>query len=391
MNPVAPATVNRIPLEASLLAGGIRAFGVSYDRLMPHFFAGEENAVLTELFREPSLENLTQFSPIVFYGPTGSGKTALAYTLQANLEHNNALKKAVQCSALDFSRNLVGAIAADDMQHFRDRIRKASSFLLDGLEDILQKSLAQDELSHVLDQMQDENCPVIVTSAELPQALRGLKKSLASRLTSGLMVAVKYPQQNTIFAALDELLRNRNKSGVSKALLHQFVHQLPSNLPMSTIRGMLIEYLNVTQKGPVAQVDFELFNDNLYEGDPKPPFANLDDDAKLIEEIIRTRDPKVTLKPQHIAKATAKHSGCALADIRGVSRKSQIVTARSLAMYLCRTILSMPLEKIGAYFGGRDHTTVMHAIRKIESRLPEDLSLARTKDDILRDLHQSVG
>ena len=102
----------------------------------------------------------------------------------------------------------------------------------------------------------------------------------------------------------------------------------------------------------------------------------------MIDSAIRKRDPRTALTPAAVARVVAKHGGCTMAELKGESRRSGIVRGRSIAMYLCRDLLQISLLRIGRYFGGRDHTTVLHAVRKIEQQLPEDPALRRTIDEI---------
>ncbi len=330
----------RIKLEPPLPAGGLRTFGVGYERLMSSFLAGPENALVAELFHADQLKQLAVYSPIVLYGPHGCGKTALAYSLQCRWETANSQKRALQFAASDFARQLIGAIAADDMPHFREKIRKASSLLIDSIDDINAKTTAQEELIHVIDELHERELPIFVTCLKLPQSIRGLHKGLASRMMAGVQVPISLPSKPTIEFAIPELSKSGSRVAHEKKTTRTFLDRLPSDLSLQTIRGMFLDYMAATHNEKQS-VELALFEDNAA--------IATKDETKLIDSIIKSRNPQSSIKPPQIAKAVAKLTGASLSDIRGSSRRSHIVQARSLAMYLCRTLLEMPLEKIGSF------------------------------------------
>jgi chromosomal replication initiator protein len=380
------SSARRIKIEPPLQINPLRAFNVSFERLLPDFYLGEENAGVLDLFAPDRLADLCVYSPILLYGPNGSGKTALAHSLQCRWENHYGSKRALQISANDFSRYLAGAIAADDMTHFRERTRGASSLFIDSLEGISNKFTAQDELISVIDEHHDHERPLFITTVELPQSIRGLKKSLVSRLSGGTAVGIKYPSRAALWPAIERLHREGYRQSHHPIALGHFLEQLPLNLSLNAVRGMLMDYLTSSHRQDESQNRLGLALGDATED--KVAEQTTKEDCKLIEKIIRARDPSLNIKAPQIIRAVAKHSGCALSDLKGATRKSQIVRARSLAMYLCRILAQMPLEKIGQHFGNRDHTTVIHAVRKIESQIESDPLLMRLKNDTLRELKQ---
>lgn len=382
------SSARRTKIEPPLQNNSLRAFSVSFERLLPDFYSGDENSAIFDLFAPDRLADLPLFSPIILYGLNGSGKTALAHSLQCRWEQSYGSKRPLQISASDFSRCLAGAIAADDMTHFREKTRGASSLLIDSLEGISNKFAAQEELISVIDEHHENDRPLFVTTVELPQAIRGLKKSLVSRLTGGTAVSIGYPSREALTSAIENIYIESSRQTNRTVSLTRFLEQLPSNLSLHAARGMLMDYITGAHQ----------YHDTrrlgvIQEDTAAKRVADLasKEDSKLIEKIIRDRDPSLNIKAPQIIRAVAKHSGCALSDLKGATRKSQIVRARSLAMYLCRILAQMPLEKIGQHFGNRDHTTVIHAVRKIEGQIESDPLLIRLKNDTLRELKQATN
>ena len=368
------ASVTAIALEPPEAAAGS---GVGYEQLAPHFLAGRENCLVVDLFESPPVSGLSSYSPIYLYGPSGGGKTALAVTLLRRWGRGNPNGRIVQAAAIDFARQLAGAIACDDTPRFRSRYRDADALLIDALEDLVGRDAAQGELVRTIDHLHERGKPVIVTAADLPQLLGGLSEPLVSRLIAGACVPVSLPGREAYRAALDRFAGEDRRTAaiVDSAVREAMLERLPRRTTIFALRGIFREYVGFCS-GDAEDAGEETLRRRRSEGTVSSR------SQAVIDSAIRKRDPRAALTPAAVSRVVAKHGGCTMAELKGDSRRSGIVRGRSIAMYLCRDLLQMSLLRIGRYFGGRDHTTVLHAVRKIEQQLPEDPSLRRTIDEI---------
>ncbi len=373
-----------IALETVQFGAKSRNCTVTYDQVLPEFLIGTENQLLLDALEAEQLSQLAEVSPVVIYGPNGVGKTAVAITLVRRWMRVVDTTKTIQIAAVDFARQFATAIASDDMNRFRENFRTVDTLLVDSLEGIVGKFAAQDELLNTLDTLRELGGLVIVTSVDLPQNLRGIKKALASRLTHGASIPIAFPAANTCQMAVQQLAREagRRSLKIPVKAYETFTAKIPKNVSMATIRGLFHEFMQANLIEPVKAKKTSTESGET-----------LDDEAMdaaydaRIDQILETRDQQIKPSIAAVARAVAKQSGVPLVELRGQSRKSHLVRARSLAALVCRRKCGKSLAKIGEYFGGRDHTTVLHAIRKTEQQLFSDQSLRRLQDEVLRELN----
>jgi chromosomal replication initiator protein len=372
--------VHRIAIDVPPPSNSLRTFGVAFERLTPDFYCTQENAAVRDLFSIDRIGQLPSHSPIVLYGLNGVGKTALGYSLANRWEKTQSNGKPMHLTGSDFLRQFAGAIESDDMSRFRERMRTASSLMIDSLADLCNKLSAQDELVHVIDAMLEIEKPVLVTCVELPQSIRGLRRSLVSRLSGGVSVEVHPPSHSAINLAIDYWHKNSTKR-LSPAEQLKFVDSLPEGTVLPAVRGILNAYVSVRREKKSDQLKDQPLLDTI-----EAVNVESNSDRKLIDDLIKTHSARPTIRASQIAKAVSRHTGCLLSEMRGAGRQSHIVKARAMAMYLCRIVSEMPYQKIGEYFGNRDHTTAMHSIHKIEKSIEQDLELTRLRNDVVRDL-----
>ena len=193
MPPASDNSVLRIPLERP---ASIKRLLPSFDDagwIVSDFIVGEENANLRYLFDEATLRDLTNISPIVFFGEQATGKTALAITLAVRWARQSNLRPLTLTDGATYARDYAEAIEIDDIDSFRKRYRGCKLFALDDLDALATKSSVQTELSRNLDVLAEQQTPVILTSSKLPSLVGGLQAALVSRLAGGFSVAVEKP------------------------------------------------------------------------------------------------------------------------------------------------------------------------------------------------------
>ncbi len=358
---VQPRTLS---LERSPARRGPSGTASAPGSLLDVFVYGPENASLEEIFSTAGIHELASRSPIYLYGPRASGKSSLAYALAARYGRHHRTNQVIVSDGLDFARALAAAIDADDMERFRRRYRDAALLVIDGLQDMVAKVHAQDELVVTLDYRNDQRLPTVITALTLPHSIRGIRPALASRCIAGLSSAISFPGP-AARQRLVELIARKLEVRLSAGELEQVMLRSGESISVPELQGLLLQWLHQARVEPARTLE--------------PPAESL---RKLLEAQQQAKIPSLA----EIAKTVARESGLKLADLRGVSRRSQIVRARSLSMYLARLLTPLSFQQIGDYFGRRDHTTVMHACRKLQVELETDIELSRLAEEIQRQL-----
>lgn len=325
------------------------------------FVVGPENRLVTVAIRAVLEDPPGQYSPIVFYGPTGTGKSHLATGLISVWKSRSPGRPAWYVPALDFARDLNDAIETQSVDDFQARYRQASLVVFDDVDRLSGKPAAQRELLYTLDALNDSGGWVVLTSATAPELLTGILPNLQSRLLAALTVPLALPGPETRLAILGRLTGPRSivlAESAAKALAEGL------NVPVSGLAGAL------NQLALAAKI----------EGQP----IELEHVERFLAGRTKT-DPSL----RDIAVFTAKHFSLKLADLRSPSRRRAVVTARDVAMYLARTLTGKSLQQIGSYFDGRDHTTVSHGCGKTERLLQTDPAI-REAVETLRERLQPV-
>jgi chromosomal replication initiator protein len=337
-----------IPLEAKTRPLGSTPTRGGRTSSSTPFYAGVENH-LVPLAVESLLEDERDyFSPIVFYGPTGSGKTHLATGIAAAWKKRHPRRKALVLGTEEFSRLLAGAIETKTADDFRHRYRTLGLLVLDDLDRLVGKSAAQEELIHILQAMRERKAGMILTMSHFPGGASPLTDRLVARLSEGLIVPLVWPDLKTRIFLLREMARSLDFPLSETALTH-LARGLSGSVP--TLFGALMQLCSLQK----------------LETRPLP--------LPRIKEFLRERREQNTPSLREIARTTARHFSLKMADLKGKSRVSHIVFARGIALYLSRNLTEKSLREIGQFFGKRDHTTVAHHCQRIDRRIPHDANL----------------
>jgi chromosomal replication initiator protein len=328
-----------------------------------HFLAGPENRLVEVAVRSVIDQPDTNYNPLVLYGPSGSGKSHVAQGLATVWKARSRRDRVVLTTAVDFARELAEAIESQAVEEFRGKYRTANLLVFEDLGRLaLGKSgklSAQEELIHTLDAMLATEGWVIVTASAAPAELAGLLPALQSRLAAGLTIPLAPPGPAARLAVLQQL-----------AVLRKV--QLPEPVAQVLADGLT---------GTVPELAGALIH--LAMGDP---FDGKPIDLPSVRRYLAQRNRQQQPSLHEIALATARHFSLRLADLRSPVRRRALVTARGVAVYLARRFAGASLQEIGRYFGGRDHTTIMHSCRKIEEISESDPTIHAAIEQLHKEL-----
>jgi chromosomal replication initiator protein len=333
---------------------------------LPSFIAGPENALLVEplrrlLFGECLAEAARLFNPLVLVGPTGSGKSQLARGVVRHwrdmLQRPDQAAGAVEYfTAADFGRQCQNAAEENRLGDWRSHVRSLQIFVLEDLQQLRPSGVIQEELRYAIDAILEEDGVIVVTAQREPAMLKSLEAGLRNRLAAGLTVRVQPPGLAARRAILQLAAHSRgtmlDNSGLSK-LAHR--DGSPSELVgrLQNPSGLL----PLVERGE----------------------ANTDTDHMTAEG---EHDDRATLK--QIIAIAARYFNVTQAALTGPSRRTSLVHARNIIVHLARRLTSLSYAEIGRALGGRDHTTIMHADRRLVAQLVDDLVTQQAIDELDR-------
>jgi chromosomal replication initiator protein len=291
------------------------------------------------------------YNPLFIYGGSGLGKTHLLHAIGHYARSLYAGTRVLYVSSEEFTNDFINSIRDDKAQAFQRRYRDVDVLLIDDIQFLQGRVQTQEEFFHTFNTLHTANKQIVITSDVSPQQLSGFEDRMRTRFTWGLTTDVQPPDLETRIAIL------RKKAAQEKLQAPPEVLEFIASKIATNIRELEGALIRVTA------------------------FASLNRqpvDLALAEIVLKDLIPDSTgpeVTSGLIMAQTAAYFGLTLDDLCGASRSRVLVNARQIAMYLCRELTDLSLPKIGQQFGGRDHTTVMHADRKIRQLMAERRSV----------------
>lgn len=293
----------------------------------------------------------TAYNPFFLYGGVGLGKTHLMHSIAHYILENNPNAKVLYVSCEKFTNELINSIRDDKNEEFRRKYRNIDVLLIDDIQFISQKERTQEEFFHTFNALYDAHKQIIISSDRPPKEIKTLEERLRSRFEWGLIADINPPDYETRIAILKKKAENDN------IVVNDEVYEYIAKNIVSNIRELEGALTRVVAYSQLTQ---EKISKSLAENALKDVFS----DQAAIE-----------VTPDRIQEVVAAYYNIRPEDITGSKRSSNIAYPRQIAMYLTRRMLDISLPKIGESFGGRDHTTVIHAINKIDDNLKKDKNL----------------
>lgn len=304
------------------------------------------------------------YNPLFIYGGVGLGKTHLMHAIgHYVLDHYKNLR-VMYVSSEKFTNELINAIRDDKTVNFRNKYRNIDVLLIDDIQFLAGKERTQEEFFHTFNALHEANKQIIISSDRPPKDIPTLEDRLRSRFEWGLITDIQPPDLETRIAILRKKSELENLKNVPNEVMVYIANKIQSNI--RELEGALIRvlaYSTLSNRDITLDLCIEALKDIIPESRPKQV------NVQLIQDVI------------------AEHFGLRLEDFKSKRRTRNVAFPRQLAMYLCRELTDLSLPKIGEEFGGRDHTTVIHAHEKISSDIKRDQQIDSMIKTLIDKLH----
>lgn len=305
------------------------------------------------------------YNPLFIYGGVGLGKTHLMHAIGHYILDSNPNARVEYVSSEKFTNELINAIKDDKNEEFRNKYRNVDVLLIDDIQFIAGKERTQEEFFHTFNALHDANKQIILSSDRPPKEIPTLEDRLRSRFEWGLIADIQVPDFETRMAILKKKA-DVEKLNVANEVMVYIATKIKSNI--RELEGALIRivaYSSLTNK----EITVDLASEALKDIISKKQGKNIT--IGIIQDIV------------------ASYFNLRIEDLKSQRRTRNVAYPRQIAMYLSRKLTDMSLPKIGEEFGGRDHTTVIHAYEKISENLNTDENLQHTIEDITKKLTQN--
>lgn len=310
------------------------------------FVVGNNNrfahAAALAVGNEPS----NSYNPLFLYGGVGLGKTHLMHAIGNRILENNRNANVLYVTSEKFTNQLINAIKDNKNEFFRNKYRNIDVLLIDDIQFIAGKERVQEEFFHTFNSLYEEGKQIIISSDKPPRDIPFLEDRLKSRFEWGLLADISCPDYETRLAILRKKAQDENVV-IEDFILSNIANKIDSNIrELEGVFNKIVARASLTHSPITIELAENIINEFKYES----------------EKVISS---------DFIKETVAKYFSIEKDDLSGNKRSNDIAFPRQISMYLCREIANMSYPQIGIDFGGRDHSTVMHACRKIEKEVKE--------------------
>jgi chromosomal replication initiator protein len=325
------------------------------------FVVGKPNELAHAAARRVAEGGPVSFNPLFLYGGVGLGKTHLMHAIAHELQARQPELRVLYLSAEQFMYRFVQALREKQIMDFKSIFRSVDVLMVDDVQFIAGKDSTQEEFFHTFNALVDQNKQIIISADRAPGEIKDLEDRIKSRMQCGLVVDLHptdYELRLGILQTKADYYAVQYKGLViNHGVLEFLAHRITSNVRV--LEGALTRLFAFASLVG-REINLELVQDCL-------------------SDILRASDRKLTI--EEIQRKVAEHYNIRLSDMIGPKRLRAIARPRQVAMYLAKQLTPRSLPEIGRRFGGRDHTTIMHGVRKIEDLMSTDSQLS---DDLLR-------
>ncbi len=325
------------------------------------FVVGKSNELAFSACRRVADSKDVPFNPLFLYGGVGLGKTHLMHAIAWQKKKLNPKFVILYLSAEKFMYEFIKAIRVKNTVAFKDQYRSVNLLMIDDVQFIIGKESTQEEFFHTFNALADQNRQMVISADKSPSDLEGLEERLRSRLGWGLVADI-HPTTYELRLSIIEAKIKKYNIDLSKDIIEFLAHKITTNV--RELEGALTRLAaHVTLVG--RTVNLEIAED-------------------LLQDLLRASDRRTTI--DQIQKKVAEHFNVKMSDMHSARRSRTIARPRQIAMFLAKNLTTRSLPEIGRKFGGRDHTTVIHAIKKVKELVKNDSSLSEDIEILTRSL-----
>ncbi len=305
------------------------------------------------------------YNPLFICGPTGMGKTHLLNAVGNHIRSKNPHLRICYLSAERFLNECISSIRRGEMEKFRTRYRERCDVLLmDDIYFLGRGEAVQEEFFHTLNDFFEKGRQVVVASDRMPKDIKGLEDRIRTRLEWGLIADIQMPDMETRVAILRYKAERRNLRIPEDAVI----------------------YIASISKRSIRELEGNLNKVKMYS-----ELQGLEINLALAKRVLSTHDEASAITVEDIQRLVSDHFKVRVVDLKSANRSKPLVTARQVAMFLIKKNLDKSLVEIGRQFGGKDHTTVLSSLRRVESQVLKDSDLKKDIDELQGRIHNITG
>ena len=324
-----------------------------------NFIVGKPNELAFAAAIRVAESKKVPFNPLFLYGGVGLGQTHLMHAIAHEIKRRNPERRVIYLSAEKFMYHFIKALRFKDTVAFKEQFRTVDVLMIDDVQFISGKDSTQEEFFHTFNALVDQNRQLIISADKSPQDLEGIEERMRSRLGWGLVADIhplNYELRLSILQAKEEKLQ----VNVPQNVLEFLAHKITTNV--RELEGAL-NRISAFSSLVGKEINIEMTHD-------------------LFRDLLRSSQKKVNI--EQIQKKVSEHFNVKMSDMSSARRSRTIARPRQIAMYLSKNLTSRSLPEIGRRFGNRDHTTVIHAVRKVEELRNKDLSFDEDVELLIR-------
>lgn len=304
---------------------------------------------------------ITSFNPLMLYGGVGLGKTHLVQAIGNHIKNNDDGKFVLYVSSEKFTNQFIDSIRNNNLQSFTNFYLQVDVLVIDDVQFLAGKDKTQEIFFHIFNHLHQAGKQIIMTSDCPPRELKGLQERLLSRFKWGLTADLQQPDFETRIAIIQKKLQ-ADGIYIPDNVIEYLAHSVDTNI--RELEGVIISLMAQASLNR-KEIDMDLAK-------------------RTLQHIVQNIDKTVNI--ESIQKAVAEHFGIPIVDLKGKSRKKEIVVPRQVAMYLAKEHTTISLKSIGYHFGGRDHSTVIHSIQAIHDMIEVDRDIRAAVKDLQKSL-----
>ena len=315
-----------------------------------NFVVGKSNELAHAAARRVAESDKVTFNPLFLYSGVGLGKTHLMHAIAWHIKERHPDRKVIYISAEKFMYLFIRALRYKNIMAFKEMFRNIDVLMIDDVQFISGKESTQEEFFHTFNALVDQNRQVIISADKSPSDLEGMEERMKSRLGWGLVADI---HPTTYELRLGILHSKAEQMGihVPQEVMEFLAHKITSNVrELEGAMNRVAAHANLVGRE-----------------------ITVEGTQEVLRDLLRANDRRVTV--EEIQKKVAEHFAIKLSEMHSARRARVVARPRQIAMYLCKTLTTKSLPEIGRKFGGRDHTTVMHAVKKIEEIMTTDSSM----------------